>query len=87
MLMGWLHVVMGLSQAKAQTADGVYSVTVNTAGTFGQVMLQTVENWTDVKELTVAGHLNETDMGYFSRMVYMTKLDLSGVDITDVSGS
>lgn len=22
MLMGWLHVVMGLSQAKAQTADG-----------------------------------------------------------------
>ncbi|WP_295730729.1 leucine-rich repeat domain-containing protein [uncultured Muribaculum sp.] len=77
---------VGQFQAAAQTATGVYTVNVNTPGTFGQVILKTVDNWSDVVELTVSGYLNETDMAYFSRMQNMTKLDLSQVDITCVSG-
>ena len=49
-------------------------------------MLQTVDNWSDVVELTISGHLNSADMAYFSRMQNMTKLDLGQVDITDISG-
>lgn len=74
------------SHAVAQSATGVYSITVNTPGTFGQVMLQTVENWSDVVELTISGHLNASDMAYFSRLQNMTKLDLSNTDITSIDG-
>lgn len=72
--------------ASAQSTTGVYAVNVTTPGTFGQVMLKTVENWSDVVELTVTGRLNEADMAYFSRMLNMTKLDLGQVDISSVSG-
>ena len=85
-LISLLHLVIGLFSANAQSTTGVYSVTVNTPGTFGQVMLQTVDNWSDVVELAISGHLNDADMAYFSRMQNMTKLDLSQVDISEVSG-
>lgn len=76
----------GHFQVFAQSTTGVYSVTVNTPGTFGQVMLQTVDNWSDVIELTVSGHLNSDDMAYFSRMLNITKLDLSNTDVTSIGG-
>ena len=76
----------GHFQVFAQSTTGVYSVTVNTPGTFGQVMLQTVDNWSDVIELTVSGHLNGDDMAYFSRMLNITKLDVSNTDITSIGG-
>lgn len=85
-LLGLLHSLIDPIPADAQSTTGVYSVTVNTPGTFGQVMLQTVDNWSDVVELTIAGHLNDADMVYFSRMQNMTKLDLTQVDISSVSG-
>ncbi len=86
MLIGLLQsMVFGQLAANAQTT-GVYTVNVQTPGTFGQVMLQYVENWTDVVELTVTGHLNTDDMAYFSRMQNMTKLDVSQTDITSISG-
>lgn len=72
--------------AAAQSTTGVYSVTVNTPGTFGQVMLQTVDNWLDVVELTVSGHLNAADMAYFSRMLNLKKIDVSNTDITSIGG-
>lgn len=81
-----LLIAIGRLSLNAQSTPGVYSVTVNTPGTFGQVMLQTVDNWSDVVELTISGHLNSTDMAYFSRMQNITKLDLGQVDITDISG-
>ena len=86
MLIGLLQSsVFGQLAANAQTT-GVYTVNVQTPGTFGLLMLQYVENWTDVVELTVTGHLNSDDMAYFSRMQNMTKLDVSQTDITSVSG-
>ena len=63
-----------------------YTVTVNTPGTFGNILLQTVEQWTDVDELTVIGHLNEDDLKLLSRLKQMTKLDLSQTDITVMTG-
>lgn len=73
-------------RAVAQSTAGTYSVTVNTPGTFGQVMLQTVDNWSDVVELTVSGHLNDADMAYFSRMLNIKKIDVSNTDITSIGG-
>ena len=63
-----------------------YTVTVNTPGTFGNILLQTVEQWTDVDELTVIGHLNEDDLKLLSRLKQMSKLDLSQTDITTMTG-
>ena len=86
MLIGLLQSsVFGQLAANAQTT-GVYTVNVQTPGTLGQVMLQYVENWTDVVQLTVTGHLNSDDMAFFSRMQNMTKLDVSQTDITSFSG-
>lgn len=87
MLVCILQLVMtNQNAAKAQSTDGIYTVTVNTPGTFGQVMLQTVENWSDVVELTIKGTLNNSDMAYFSRMLNLEKLDLAQTAITTVAG-
>lgn len=85
-LIGLLHSVVSQMSVNAQSTTGVYSVTVNTPGTFGQVMLQTVDNWSDVVELTISGHLNTDDMAYFSRMLNIKKIDVSNTDITSIGG-
>ena len=86
MLISILQLSVGQMVANAQSSTGIYSVTVNTPGTFGQVMLQTVDNWSDVVKLTISGHLNAADMVYFSRMLNITKLDVSDTDITSIGG-
>ena len=67
-----------------------YIVTVNTPGTLGNVMLSTISQlfnqWNDVDELTVIGHLNRDDMKILSRLKEMRKLDLSQTDITTITG-
>ena len=63
-----------------------YTVTVNTAGTLANQLLAVVEQWTDVDELTIIGHLNSEDMKIFSRMTQLRKLDLSQTDITSIGG-
>lgn len=86
LLISLLQLAIGQLSANAQSTTSSYSVVVNTPGTFGQVMLQTVENWSDVVELTITGHLNSSDMEYFSRLQNMTKLDLSQVEISSFKG-
>lgn len=63
-----------------------YTITVNTAGTLAYKLLEVVNQWTDVDELTISGHLNAEDMKYFSRMTQLRKLDLSQTDISYISG-
>ena len=63
-----------------------YTVTVNTEGTLANQLLAAVEQWTDVGELTIIGHLNAEDMKIFSRLTNLQKLDLSQTDITYISG-
>lgn len=63
-----------------------YTVTVNTAGTLANQLLAVVDQWTDVDELTIIGHLNAEDMKIFSRMTQLRKLDLSQTDITSIGG-
>ena len=62
------------------------TVSVATAGLLGQQVLSQVDQWTDVEHLTVSGHLNTTDMQYFSKMANLRRLDLSQTDITTISG-
>ena len=63
-----------------------YTITVNTAGTLAYKLLEVVNQWTDVDELTISGQLNAEDMKYFSRMTQLRKLDLSQTDISNISG-
>ncbi len=70
----------------SDTSTGVVSVDVRVAGSFGNELIKVVSQWSDVKELTVTGSLNSDDMEHFSRMTQMTKLDLSGTDITTIGG-
>ncbi len=63
-----------------------YTISVNTAGTLGYKLLEVVNQWTDVDELTISGHLNAEDMKYFYRMTQLRKLDLSQTDISNIGG-
>lgn len=63
-----------------------YTITVNTAGTLAYKLLEVVNQWTDVDELTISGQLNAEDMKYFSRMTQLRNLDLSQTDISNISG-
>lgn len=86
-VIGLLQCALALPlKAEAQNSTGIYTVNVSTPGTFGQILLQSVENWTDVVELTVTGHLNATDMAYFFRMQNLKKLDVRNTDITSMVG-
>ena len=62
------------------------NVHVASPGQFGNELLNVMENWLDVKELTVTGSLNAEDMAYFTRLKLLHKLDLSQTDITNVGG-
>lgn len=85
-LFGLLHSLIGQMAANAQSTNGVYSVKINTPGTFGQVMLQTVNNWSDVVELSIQGFLDSCDMNCFSKMQNIERLDLRKTDITKIHG-
>ena len=63
-------------------------ITINetTPGTFGNLLLKEVEQWTDVEELTVIGHMNADDMKLLTRLKQMIKLDLSQTDISFITG-
>ncbi len=62
------------------------SIYVPVAGTFAQVIVDSIDQWYEVNELTVSGHLNATDYTYFNRLTEMTKLDLSQTDIITIGG-
>lgn len=62
------------------------NIAVNTAGGMAAQILSVVGKWTDVDELTVSGHLNASDMKYFSNLHNVHKIDLSQTDITSISG-
>ncbi len=70
------------------TAEGSepLKITVNMtkAGEFAQLLLQQIDNWYKVNELTVVGDLNENDLNVFKRMKQLTKLDLSRAVIGDI---
>ena len=61
-------------------------VTENTTGQLAQNILRQVAQWTDVEALVVTGHLNESDMKYLSQMTCLRQIDLSGTDITNITG-
>ncbi|MBQ8593012.1 MAG: leucine-rich repeat domain-containing protein [Bacteroidaceae bacterium] len=63
-----------------------YTIHVPTAGQFGNLLLNEIQQWTDVDELTVSGSLNADDLALISRMTQIRKLDLSQTDITSFIG-
>ena len=63
-----------------------YTINVPSAGQFGNLLLNEIQQWTDVDELTVSGSLNADDLALISRMTQIRKLDLSQTDITSFVG-
>lgn len=63
-----------------------YTIHVPSAGQFGNLLLNEIQQWTDVDELTVSGSLNADDLALISRMTQIRKLDLSQTDITSFVG-
>lgn len=61
-----------------------YTINMTKAGEFAQLLLQAVEGWNKVNELTVVGNLNTDDLNVFKRMKQLTKLDLSRAVISDI---
>lgn len=60
------------------------TINMTKAGEFAQLLLQQIDNWYKVNELTVVGELNTNDLNVFKRMRQLTKLDLSRAIITDI---
>ena len=61
-------------------------ITINMTlpGEFAQLLLQEIDDWNKVNELTVIGELNTDDLNVFKRMRQLTKLDLSQAIISDI---
>ena len=57
------------------------------AGTLGDLVLDLVENFSDVKGITVTGPMNSYDMANIARMTNLVDLDLTDAQITSIEGS
>ncbi len=68
------------------TASTTFVIHEITAGTLGQLLVSQMDQWSDVKSLIVTGTMNETDMDLFSYMTELQYLDLSGTNISSISG-
>ena len=59
---------------------------VPSPGQLGNLLLNKVDQWTDVDCLTLSGSLNSDDLALLSRLTEMRTLDLSQTDITTMTG-
>ena len=62
------------------------AITINMTkpGEFAQLLLEKIDDWKKVNELTVTGELTTDDLNVFKRMKQLTVLDLSGATIVDI---
>lgn len=65
-------------------AANVVNIALRTPGSLGNELVNAAEKWSDVDELVVSGSLNEEDQTHFSKLKYLTKLDLSQTDIASI---
>ena len=68
------------------TRDNEYNINVPSAGQLGHLLLNEIEQWTDVESLTLSGNLNTADLAYLSRLTNLSVLDLSQTNITSMTG-
>ena len=57
------------------------------AGTLGDLVLDLVENFSDVKGITVTGPMNSYDMANIARMTNLVDLDLTDAQLTRIESS
>lgn len=65
---------------------GIYTIDVPSPGQLGHLLLNKVNQWTDVINLTITGGLNTDDLALLSRLTNLRMLDLSQTDITTMTG-
>lgn len=65
---------------------GEYIIDVPSPGQLSHLLLNKIDQWTDVKSLTLTGSLNADDLAVLSRLTEMYSLDLSQTDITSMMG-
>ena len=68
------------------TGYNEYNINVPSAGQLGHLLLNEIEQWTDVESLILSGSLNTADLAYLSRLTNLAVLDLSQTDITSMTG-
>ena len=68
------------------TGHTEYNINVPSAGQLGHLLLNEIEQWTDVESLTLSGNLNTADLAYLSRLTNLSVLDLSQTNITSMTG-
>jgi len=66
--------------------DGIYTVHVRVPGSMANELLNVIDQWTDVTELTVTGSPNSSDLQILSSLSNMRRLDLSHTSITSIGG-
>lgn len=59
---------------------------VPSPGQLGNLLLNKIDQWTDVDYLILSGRLNTDDLALLSRLTEMRTLDLSQTDITTMTG-
>lgn len=62
----------------------IITINMTKPGEFAQLLLQNVDDWKKVNELTVTGEMNSDDLSVFHRMKQLTYLDLSNAIISDI---
>ncbi len=77
-----------VAQLQAYAARLAYihlDINVATEGTMGDLVLESVENFTDVQSMKLSGKLNATDLESLkSRLTRLIELDMSGVNMADI---
>ena len=68
------------------TGHTEYNINVPSAGQLGHLLLNEIEQWTDVESLTLSGNLTTADLAYLSRLTNLSVLDLSQTNITSMTG-
>jgi len=67
--------------------SGFLIIELEKAGTLGDLVLDFVENFSDVKGITVTGPMNSDDMANIARMTSLTNLDLTNAQLTSIANS
>ena len=67
-------------------ADSTYTINVRVAGTMANELLNVIDQWTDVADLTVTGTPNSADLQILSRLTNLRRLDLSQTYIPSIGG-
>lgn len=76
-----------ISTLSLRLQSGYLYIEIAQSGTLGDLVLDFVENFSDVQGLTVTGPMNANDMANIARMTSLKKLDLTDAQLARIENS